>query len=686
MDQDELPYLDAAAAALPLKRLRKPPERFKPDGPKPSKRKKRLDKQGNKLQSRRKSSRGDIPTLKTLEGKVLAFRAALITWKKNLDELKEQYTKQGGDKTRLELLTSNEYEETEMLDDTPLAPLETKIKTTFDTIKQIKSYIEFLKYKRIQDRKRAKIKTEYDSESKKLRESLDKRFKVLLEILDSIDATLKEQIKLHYLALKSRRIPLKDWYEEVRGRQVAIIDQLPPGIKNMYKIFTTPLYCFVRYDIEDTAIKDRYKTLFRTLFYHIEEQGNRDSAAYDIMMSECELFLEMSTAIFRHLFNDGMIFSSLEGGPRTLKTGCKENTDELIDKGILSSTITCLCCGRILYVRSANGRSWVVISKSACDHTIPMAPSYYYLEPAYYKNNLLYLCKACNLKKSNTGIIDFLYKMFFTTEKMRVPDAGEPSQMDDSTKEMRKTAYKRVFRERLAPHFQSIGSIITSLEDLQGTYNTAMKQKETTLESYIRHVLTAEILVEHEQQTSEQLLKTDQRFAMIIEAIRRQMGAYRLAYPNKAALMTQDTFITLFQTHAKERLGDMYDEDKITREDMKQVFISLGDTIFGISTDYKLLSDGLSKSLMYMVDKNKDGHASIIELREFFSDAIAYINQGASSKRGGSYNKGILGKKTKSKHTKKQKKYKKSKHTKKHKKYNKTKKYKKHKNNKSFKV
>ena len=457
----------------------------------------------------------------------------------------------------------------------------------------------------------------------------------------------------------------------------------------MYKIFTTPLYCFVRYDIEDTAIKDKYKTLFRTLFYHIEEQGNRDSAAYDIMMSECELFLEMSTAIFRHLFNDGMIFSGLKGGPRTLKTGCKENTDELIDKGILSSTITCLCCGRILYEKSAGRKSRVAGYSSACDHTIPVAPSYYYLNPANYKNNLLYLCKACNLKKSNTGIIDFLHKMFFTADIMRKPDALETPEMDTDGYIKRKTAYKRVFRDRLAPHFQSIGSIITSLEDLQGTYNAAMKQKETTLESYIRHVLTAEILVEHEQQTREQLLKTDQRFPMIIEAIKPVIAVFNLIDPNTAVVRTQDTFITLFQKHASERqakLGKMYDENDIRQEDMKNAFISIGENIFSRSMKYKLHSDGLSIKLMYMVDKNKDGHASIIELREFFSDAIAYIQQAESSKRGGSYNKGILGKKTKSKHTKKQKKYKKSKHTKKHKKYNKTKKYKKHKNNKSFKV
>ena len=597
--------------------------------------------------------------------------------------------------------------------------LESEIKTKFNTIKQIQIGIEFFKYKMSDPERVAIFDAYYKKTTSELSSNLDKRFKVLSDILDITDLSHIELIKEHMNALKypASKGNIESWCQTVKAYQASVIqlltDQGKADYINMYKMFTTPFYCYVMYDIP-RDLQERYKTLFSMLFGIIKTTDNFASVVH-ILMSDIHLFLNISTSIFRLLFNDGMLLASMLREPATIKTGCQKNTLELIREGILTEGIlqkdivVCLGCGEQIYQVEHGKSSELILKKkksSACDHTMHMAPAFFQLLPLYYKENLLYLCKECNLQKSNIEIIKFLYKMFTSNYTLKNPE--KHVEVDSKHALYRKNVYKKVFK-RLSRHFKDMttytGSIelIESLELLKSTYDTHVQIKDTALMRMFPHVLTSLYLVEYSQQTPEQLMERDQSLKIIEKFIARRVEQDYFEADSDQSI--KDIITELIEG----LIANASNPDEIRREDMIKYFSTIGKQN-RFKRDLSLRAVGLGNALMHAVDLNHDDVASIHELEGFFLITIQNIIQniltdpttdGGARVRyippttGRSYNKGILGKKTKSKHTKKHKKYKKSKHTKKHKKHkkynkskkhNETKKYKKHKNNKSFKV
>ena len=176
---------------------------------------------------------------------------------------------------------------------------------------------------------------------------------VLRIILDITDRSNFMDLHKEALKVEASKENIKEWCKDVKECQTKVIQLLraqgKPHYINMYKMFTTPFYCYVMYDI-NIALRERYKTLFSMLFEIIEKTDNF-GLVVRILMSDIHLFLDISTSIFRLLFNDGMLLSSmLRHQPTTIKTGCRVNTLELIKEQILKEFIVvCLGCGEQIY-------------------------------------------------------------------------------------------------------------------------------------------------------------------------------------------------------------------------------------------------------------------------------------------------------------------------------------------------
>jgi hypothetical protein len=508
----------------------------------------------------------------------------------------------------------------------------------------------------------------------------DKRLVVLQKLFGKKNPEIIAAITQHDAALKQdiNTSNISEWCENVSQFQRAVFNKLDTSERNMYITFTTPLYCYVNFYLTlGSDEQTRYKKLFAKLFDYLDSHPEYIPL---IMMSDCHHFMDISISIFRQLFNDGMILSKFQGHSGTIKTGCRNNTLGLLqylsslDVSTSKSIIKCLCCGDTLFDIEDDGTGRPTLQKKndhtkhACDHTISVAPAFYYLDPKFFENNLLYLCRACNLAKSDIGIIEFLFRIFSSPEKFK-KDEQNPD-VDAATQTHRINAYE-AFMNDLAKHFVNIHTIIDALTYLKMSYDSSTTITMSVLSKLTTTIESALNLARYELQSFEQAQKGSQDsilslFINIIETRLDAAESREREQPLSAtalALIDNKVFLDLIAD-----IQSSVDRNNITLEDIDNFLIRQSRRRYTSNAGkLEFHRAEIARALMLKADTDKDGSISIVEFKNFFDSvadnfreknyAIALPFQGYTvaiqPPTSGGFNKYTIKKKIKSKNTNK---------------------------------
>ena len=501
-----------------------------------------------------------------------------------------------------------------------------------------------------------------------LKANQDKRLTVLTELFGT-SPVISSAIALHHkILIESPILDIDDWCKRLNEAQQQVIRQINSsrqGNGNMYMTFTTPLICYLRYlQLSSSPDYQKYIDLFPEEIVNLLSNPANASC---IMMSDSHRFIDMSISIFRQLFTDGLGLSKLygkNGTSGTLKTGCKQNTlhffsqespqtQESINKKQKTSSheskqvpqeikINCLRCGETLFDMVGNTLVAGTHKTHACDHTIPVASAYYYLRPQWFQMNLLYLCRTCNLEKSDMEIIDFLYDMF-----------TNPSMVYG------KSVYKKVFKE-LAKGFRPLEDIVNGLTELKSVYDSSVEIKTGTLDEHIKEIDVAIALVQSSQRDSAQAFKQDapKLLKMFTDIIHRMLISNVVSGEG----FTLDQLARNLETQI---LSIGVGNKNITHIYIVSYLIKLSnktqDYDWKGARELSMHSDGIATVLMEQADTDRDGVISSEEFKDFFIDVARQIQKTQQQYRptiegqgrGGSFNKGTIRRKIKSKITKK---------------------------------
>jgi len=528
-------------------------------------------------------------------------------------------------------------------------------------------------------KKYAKIITELASNEAKRTDVLKHLFGPSdLKLSDLKHHPVNMAIDKHHTVLSTAKyIKKKDgianWCRRVLDAQNEVIALLDDYNHNMYRALTTPLYCYAKY-IAPVHQRPQYESLFADVFEYQED--HLDSLAH-VMMNECHHAMkDISLLVFRALYNDGMSISTFyrDEEPATIKTGCSRNIGELVPDG----QIGCALCNTPLFV-SAAVLTKIGTAKSACDHTIPMASAFYCLQRGRFTFNLVYLCSKCNKEKTDKGIIELLHDIFFG--KIKVPDGKKKASPTT------KATYKTVFN-KLKPHFELLDNFIEPLMTLKSSYDHNKAHKLATIEQLITPVTGAVSLTQYQHQQRAQDASRKRMLGMFTNHF-----AELLTAEERRVRLLQDTDQDIDLTEFAALTANVIEElieninrskgDHIIKDDMIRYFYKIGGIVFNKDSQLiRVNRDEIANAVTAEADFNDDKIVKLDEFREFLNneaikiresnyDQSAYL-QGVRVRvvnptamvptpmvsapmvpGGGSFNKGIIRRKNKSKITKK---------------------------------
>ena len=496
-----------------------------------------------------------------------------------------------------------------------------------------------------------------------------KRVNVLITLFgNNPEITNAINVHDHILRERPKTTNLLDWCARVKHAQTEVVQLIQSnggGNGNMYVSFTTPLICYLE-EIRTRNPQEYagYMTLFAPYFYSILEDPNKSSY---IMACHAHRLVNMPSGIFRALYNDGLLFSSLNSTvgatAKSLDTACRNNAikhfSTLLSTGTGKGNILkCARCGEHLFNITKNKKKedtiGTVIAQSARDHSMAVQSAFYLLEDTAFETNLLFLCRKCNgtSVKGDKETIEYLYGIFYD---------ATPSGVQPQFKEQSKMIYKTIFTELARTGFRPLSELLNYLIVLKNSYDKAMLIRDTALEDEVKHIVGTINLMGVGTQTFLQA-EADAHIAylnMFTDIIQLLLSSADFMYPrhmryqDKVEAVLKNLFCSITQATPEELRTSIIEDtttdstadltasiiEDTTLEDLTTYSITITpdnlriylydmgtQSAFYSKAPYlRIYRDSITRAVFYIADTDYNSNISITEFSIFFYDVANKI-------------------------------------------------------------
>jgi hypothetical protein len=339
----------------------------------------------------------------------------------------------------------------------------------------------------------------------------------LIEATKAHNLALNNAIKAHNLALNNNKVADdKQWYNECKSAQTAVLSMLKPEYQQAYINLTTPLYLYLtdeNYQQFDDLLKEFIAFIKSTDSKFTE---TRNFAKRHVVISDLAWVIFMNTGIWRQVFKDGHKLLQLLGIKGDINSIAKNNAKEKNIHSESSSTgaetvLQCPGCSRPILTKTTRtlkkGTTKTTIKKtdigSAADHTNPVGHAFTEDKSGALVKNLVMICQKCNGAKLNTHFIKFFtwlqkdktqplynYELKDKDGKQRTV-VGLSTTIAPAFGDKRLVFYEDITHEMIVAGVLPLSEMYNRANEIKTTHDLFVSHLSSSLEEHVKDVLIA---------------------------------------------------------------------------------------------------------------------------------------------------------------------------------------------------